>query len=323
MSSRGIGFLCEAFQTLRVSRPRALSVCASAGAGQQTRMGVRTMATAAPTPTTALSPTAQSLLESWYPSSTVPLTIHSFPSLEPISLEHWSIQHLFLPLRRDLVYRAICYEGDSHRQGSANSKTRYQVAGSHAKMHPQKGTGRARVGSRQSPLLRGGGKTFGPHPRDFSTRLNKKIYDKAWRTALSYRYRRGELLVCNDGMDFKFPFVLDHIPQSEIMAEVRDAYMRKYTARMLAEMQLAGRTLFVTRGGRRGNLYEGMLRAPRLGRVLDLAEVDVKDLLETRTVVMERSALHEMVAQHQSDLVKNVVVYGAAHKGPPLGVKIF
>ncbi|PHH76631.1 hypothetical protein CDD82_3904 [Ophiocordyceps australis] len=276
---------------------------------------MRTMATA---PTGS----AQSLLQSWYPTTTVPLTIHSFPSLEPVSLEHWSTQHLHLPLRRDLLYRAICYEGDSHRQGSASSKTRYQVAGSHTKIRPQKGSGLARAGTRQSPIFRGGGKPFGPHPRDFSTRLNKKIYDQAWRTALSYRYRRGELIVCQDGMDFDFPSMLHHIPKRGINKPIHDAYIRKYMTGILKELQLTGRTLFITAGRRRGNLHQGMLLAPRLGRVLDLADVDVKDLLETRKVVMERSVLRDMISQHQSDLVSNIVIHGAAHKGPPLGVEM-
>merc|ERR1712098_950551 len=57
----------------------------------------------------------------------------------------------------------------------------------------------------QSPMLKGGGKSFGPHPRDFATGLPRKMYDLAWRTALSWRYRRGELIICENGMDIEYP----------------------------------------------------------------------------------------------------------------------
>lgn len=128
----------------------------------------------------------------------VPLTIHAFPSLEPLRLEAWSARHLGLPLRRDMVHSAVVYEADKARQGTASTKTRWEVRGSGRKLYPQKGTGRARVGDKKSPIRRGGGVVFGPHPRDFATGLNRKVYDRAWRMALSHRYRRGELLVVED-----------------------------------------------------------------------------------------------------------------------------
>lgn len=94
----------------------------------------------------------------------------------------------------------MIFEADAARQGTASTKTRWEVRGSGRKLYRQKGTGRARVGDKNSPLRRGGGVSHGPKPRDFSTDLNRKVYDRAWRTALSYRYRRGELVVV-DGAD--------------------------------------------------------------------------------------------------------------------------
>ena len=138
-------------------------------------------------------------------------------------------------------------------------------------------------------MLRGGGKSFGPHPRDFATQLPRKIYDLAWRTALSYRYRKGQLIVCEDGMDFEYPkgewakqiFEHNHWGKSE------------------------GRSLVVTTD-RRENLFTALDEAPEHGRSLTTWDVDVKDLLETGRVVIEKSALDEILEEHQSDLIGKV-----------------
>lgn len=260
-------------------------------------------------------------MQSWNPASTIPVTIHNFPSLEPTSLEEWSVQHLYLPLRRDLLHLAVVYEGDNTRQGTASSKTRFEVHGSHRKVRPQKGTGRARLGTKQSPILRGGGKTFGPKPRDFGTKLNRKVYDKAWRTALSYRYRKGELIVCEDGMELSLPQEFEALSKKYMKDGLRESYLQKYMSNVLANLGLGradGRTLFVT-GDRREKLYESMEQVPWEGRALEFEEVDVKDLLETGKVVVERAVLREMIKTHQSDLVSRVFVNGLPPTGPEIG----
>lgn len=191
-------------------------------------------------------------------------------------------------------------------------------------MRPQKGSGRSRMGTKQSPLLRGGGKTFGPHPRDFSTRLNRKVYDKAWRTALSFRYRRGELIVCEDGMELPLPADFALAGKKVLKDGLREAYLGRYVTGVLEALSLGradGRTLFVT-GDRRETLYDALEQAPTEGRALDLADVDVKDLLETGQVVMERSVLKEMLEQHQSDLISRVFVNGMPPKGPVSGQRV-
>jgi large subunit ribosomal protein L4 len=156
-------------------------------------------------------------------------------------------------------------------------------------MRPQKGTGSARLGWRQSPLIRGGGKSHGPHARDFATDLPRKMYDLAWRTALSYRYRRGELIVCEDGMEIEWP-------------KTRFA---KSMFERLGWGSEAGRTLIVT-GSFRKNLMRAVRHCPEDGRVQEVKDVDVKDLLELGRVVVEKRALDQMLEEHQSDLVKKV-----------------
>ena len=83
-----------------------------------------------------------------------------------------------------LVHRALVKQNNEKRQGSANTKTRSEVRGGGRKPWRQKGTGRARAGSIRSPLWRGGGVIFGPKPRSFSTKMNKKEKQLALRTAL-------------------------------------------------------------------------------------------------------------------------------------------
>ncbi|ESK97908.1 50s ribosomal protein l4 [Moniliophthora roreri MCA 2997] len=93
------------------------------------------------------------------------------------------------PIRRDILHLVVTHYRDSLRQGSANTKTRGEVAGSGRKIRPQKGTGKARLGDAQSPMLRGGGVAFGPKPRDFSTKLPRKVIQMGMRVALSAKVK--------------------------------------------------------------------------------------------------------------------------------------
>lgn len=81
------------------------------------------------------------------------------------------------------------------RAGTASTKTRAMVSGGGRKPYRQKGTGRARQGSIRSPILRGGGVVFGPHPRDFSKKVNKKVTALAFRRALSEKLAVGAVVV--------------------------------------------------------------------------------------------------------------------------------
>ncbi len=84
------------------------------------------------------------------------------------------------------------------RQGTHKAKQRNEVAGSTRKLKRQKGTGGARCGSILSPLFPGGGRVFGPVPRDYSFKLNKKLKQLARRSALSYKAQAGSILVLED-----------------------------------------------------------------------------------------------------------------------------
>ena len=233
-------------------------------------------------------------------------TVYSWPTLEPLRFEYYPTQYLKLPLRRDILHRAVIYEGDKTRQGTANTKWRGDVRGSRKKIRPQKGTGRARLGDKKSPMLRGGGVAHGPHPRDFSTGLQRKVYDLAWRTALSYRYKMGQLIVVDNKIA-----------------------LERHTGVRLLENIFAGngwgnkegRSTLVTTAWRE-KLFREMAEIGRHGVVKDMYDVDVKDLLKTGRVIIEKQALDTILLAHISDLgPRNSMEYAAklVRKSLPAG----
>lgn len=92
-----------------------------------------------------------------------------------------------------VLHEVVSWQLSKRRQGSAASKTRGAVSGTTAKMYSQKGTGRARHGSYKAPIFVGGGITFGPHPRDYSYSLPKKVRRLGLKMALAARAGEGKL----------------------------------------------------------------------------------------------------------------------------------
>lgn len=86
----------------------------------------------------------------------------------------------------------------NQRQGTHKSKERSEISGSTRKLHKQKGTGGSRKGDINSPLYKGGGRVFGPKPRDYSQKLNKKVKRLARLSALASKASKGEIIVLED-----------------------------------------------------------------------------------------------------------------------------
>ena len=84
------------------------------------------------------------------------------------------------------------------RQGTHSAKERSQLSGSTRKVKRQKGTGTARMGDIKSPLLRGGARAFGPRPRNYGFKINKKVKKLARLSALTYKAKQNEILVVED-----------------------------------------------------------------------------------------------------------------------------
>ncbi|KAG6856648.1 hypothetical protein H0H87_002238 [Tephrocybe sp. NHM501043] len=166
-------------------------------AGPWNCVSARTMARLAPTAQnnsfthSPPSTPAEPILEPVYLGLSQPLAGStrdaetSVAALDPTVFNH--------PIRTDILHLCVVHHLDSLRQGSANTKTRGEVRGSGIKIRRQKGSGRARLGDAQSPMLVGGGVAFGPKPRDFSTKLPRKVIQMAMRVALSAKVHDRKL----------------------------------------------------------------------------------------------------------------------------------
>ena len=105
-----------------------------------------------------------------------------------------------LEVKKHILHDVVKMQLANRRAGTACTKTRTEVRGGGAKPYRQKGTGRARAGTNNSPLWRGGGVTFGPKPRDYSYKLPKKVRKLGVRMALSARFSENNMLVL-DGFE--------------------------------------------------------------------------------------------------------------------------
>jgi large subunit ribosomal protein L4 len=109
-----------------------------------------------------------------------------------------------VPADVGMLHLVVRAEQARRRRGTASSKSRGEVSGSTAKLYRQKGTGRARVGSAKSPTRIGGGVAFGPHPRSFAIKVNRKVSRKALAMALTDRAEGGSVIVAR-GLELETP----------------------------------------------------------------------------------------------------------------------
>ena len=114
-----------------------------------------------------------------------------------------------------LIHQVVTAYLAASRSGTKAQKTRSQVSGGGAKPFRQKGTGRARAGTIRSPLWRGGGKTFAATPRDYSQKVNKKMYRSAMRSILSELVRQERLIVVDK-------FAIDAPKTKELYSKLKD-----------------------------------------------------------------------------------------------------
>ena len=111
---------------------------------------------------------------------------------EPFEIADQVAEAAFNPF---LIKDAVVYQQAKQRLGTHATKTRSMIIGSRRKLFRQKGTGSARPGDRKAPHRRGGGVAHGPHPRDHSIRLNKKVRKAALRSALAEKIRQQKLVL--------------------------------------------------------------------------------------------------------------------------------
>ncbi|MEK7816769.1 MAG: 50S ribosomal protein L4 [Actinomycetota bacterium] len=171
-----------------------------------------------------------------------------------------------------VLHEVVRAEFASMRQGSASTKTRGEVRGGGAKPWRQKGTGRARAGSNRMPHWTGGGVTFGPSPRDYSFKVNRKVKRKALKMALSARVSEG---------GFK---VVDGLPFEEPKTAAAEA--------VLADLDVAY-PLLVLLSGEEANAALAFRNLPRVG-VRRAQNVMVSDIIGARTVLATKDAVEQL-----------------------------
>jgi large subunit ribosomal protein L4 len=176
-----------------------------------------------------------------------------------------------VPFNEDIVHQAVLRQQANARQGTASTKTRAVVRGSTRKLYRQKGTGNARAGSIKSPLRRGGGVVFGPHPRDYRQAMPKKMRHLALRCALSAKVTDGTLKILET-------LKLDE-PKTKQMAGILDA------------LQIDDTALVVTFAAE-ANVVKSARNIPGI-KTLPANLLNVLDILSHKMLVMEVAAVRK------------------------------
>lgn len=158
----------------------------------------------------------------------------------------------------------------NQRQGTHKSKERSEVSGSTRKLHKQKGSGGARIGDINSPVLVGGGRVFGPKPRDYRFKLNKKLKALARKSALTYKAQENAIVVVED-FTFDAPKTKDFIAMSQ-------------------KLQVADKKLVLVLPEQNKNVY---LSARNLtnAMVITLSDLNTYRVLNNRALVVTEKAL--------------------------------
>ena len=158
----------------------------------------------------------------------------------------------------------------NQRQGTHKSKQRNEIAGSTRKLYKQKGTGGARAGSIKSPLFNGGGRVFGPQPRDYSFKLNKKLKSLARKSALSYKAQDNNVVVLED-----FTF---------------DSIKTKNYINLVNALNLAGEKTLLVLPSQNHNIYLSS-RNIQKDKVITAADLNTYDVLNAGKLLLTADSL--------------------------------
>lgn len=153
----------------------------------------------------------------------------------------------------------------NQRQGTHKSKQRNEIAGSTRKLYKQKGTGGARAGSIKSPLFNGGGRIFGPQPRDYGFKLNKKLKSLARKSALTYKAQDNNIVVLED---FSF-----------------DTVRTKNYIQLVADLKLTDAKTLLVLPAANNNVYLSS-RNIKKAKVVTAAELNTYDVLNAGTLLL-------------------------------------
>jgi large subunit ribosomal protein L4 len=202
------------------------------------------------------------------------------------------------PFNGSLVHEVVRAERNALRSGNASTKTRGEIAMTGAKAWRQKGTGRARVGALSTVQRRGGGVTFGPKPRSYTFKVNRKVRRKAFRAALSLHAGRGTLAIVPSGA-FTEPSTGD-------------------AADNLSKWSEKGSVVVITAGADDVNTAKSFRNIGRVRAVLPPSGIGVYELTAAQNVVVSEDALEALTALASTEInrasTKPVVAVRAGKK---------
>ena len=158
----------------------------------------------------------------------------------------------------------------NQRQGTHKAKERSEIAGSTKKLGRQKGGGGARHGDIKSPLFHGGGRVFGPRPRNYSFKLNKKVKALARRSALTYKAQNNQIMIIED---IKF-----------------DAPKTKEFVNITRNLKLEGQKLLLVLNGQERNLYLSLRNVPTAS-VVTASDINTYRVLDNRMILVTESSV--------------------------------
>ena len=158
----------------------------------------------------------------------------------------------------------------NQRQGTHKSKERSEVSGSTRKLHKQKGGGGARIGDINSPLLVGGGRVFGPRPRDYRFKLNKKVKQLARKSALTYKVQDNEIKIVEN---FSF-----------------EAPKTKEFVKFAKNLQAEGKKLLLVLASQEKNVYLSARNIPGV-KVITAADINTYAIMHSNAILLTEGSL--------------------------------
>jgi len=161
----------------------------------------------------------------------------------------------------------------NQRHGNAKTKERNEIVGSTKKIKKQKGTGTARAGSIKSPIFRGGGTIFGPKPRDYGFKLNRKVKQLASKSVLSSRAKEKAIKVLED-LNYESPKTKEFVS-------------------LLTTLEVNGKKLLMLVGAENKNVYLSS-RNLKKANVATVAEVSTYDLINAEQIILCESTLDQL-----------------------------
>ena len=169
-----------------------------------------------------------------------------------------------------VIYLAVKQHLAAQRQGTHKVKTRLEVKGSSKKLHRQKGTGGSRKGNLRNPLYKGGGTIFGPKPRDYDFKLNRKVKDLAKMSALAHKAKENAIVIVED-------------------IKMESPKTKQFTTTLKSLNIADKKVLFVLPGEESDNLFLSLRNIPKVEGTL-LADINTYDIVNAQVLVLSESA---------------------------------